>query len=200
MSFSRHDGRRLCPGLSCGGGTGEYGVHPDRPFLVKTKLACSGSMMRSIPRFVDEEGREFLPDYFPPGVPLAEIYNDVFEKGASWPVSSEKRTCLIDIAVSKEMFRGHRVFLDYGENPQGFRFQDLSARWQERYRSEMKKDLGVERRGESPLRRLQEINPASMEWLRSMGSSWRQGIGSRLRPLSSIFRGALKFVRGEIRP
>ncbi len=57
---------------------------------VKTKLACSGSMMRSIPRFVNEEGREFLTDYFPPDTSLAEIYNFVFEKGASWPVSSEK--------------------------------------------------------------------------------------------------------------
>ena len=32
---------------------------------VKTKLACSGSMMRALPRFVNEEGKEFLIGYFP---------------------------------------------------------------------------------------------------------------------------------------
>ena len=121
---------------------------------VKTKLACSGSMMRSIPRWINEEGQEFLSHYFPPETSLSEIYNSVFEKGASWPVSSEKKTCLIDIAVSKEMSKGHRVFLDYGRNPQGFRFEDLQAKWKERYRSEMKKDLGAEKREESPLNRL----------------------------------------------
>lgn len=159
---------------------------------VKTKLACSGSMMRSIPRFVDEEGREFLADYFPPGTPPAEIYNDVFEKGASWPVSSEKRTCLIDIAVSKEMFRERRVFLDYRENPQGFRFQDLPSRGQERYRSEMKKDLGAEKRDESPLHRLQEINPASMEWLREYGIDLEAGDRMEIAPSVQHFQGGIK--------
>jgi succinate dehydrogenase/fumarate reductase flavoprotein subunit len=159
---------------------------------VKTKLACSGSMMRSIPRFVNEEGREFLADYYPPGTPPAEINNDVFEKGASWPVSSEKKTCLIDIAVSKEMFRGHRVFLDYRENPQGFRFQNLLTRWQERYGSEMKKDLGLDKRNESPLHRLQEINPASMEWLREYGIDLEAGDRIEIAPSIQHFQGGIK--------
>jgi len=32
---------------------------------VKTKLACSGSMMRALPRLINDEGKEFLADYFP---------------------------------------------------------------------------------------------------------------------------------------
>jgi len=159
---------------------------------VKTKLACSGSMMRSIPRFINEEGQEFLPHYFPPGTSLAEIYNDVFEKGASWPVSSEKRTCLIDIAVSKEMFKGHQVFLDYSRNPQGFRFQDLQSKWQERYRSEMKKELGAAERKASPLNRLREINPASIEWLKDYGIDLEAGNPIEIAPSIQHFQGGIR--------
>ena len=159
---------------------------------VKTKLACSGSMMRSIPRFINEEGQEFLPHYFPPGTSLAEIYNDVFEKGASWPVSSEKKTCLIDIAVSKEMFKGHRVFLDYSRNPQGFRIQDLQPKWQERYRSEMKKELGASERKASPLNRLREINPTSIEWLKEFGIDLEAGNPIEIAPSIQHFQGGIR--------
>jgi succinate dehydrogenase/fumarate reductase flavoprotein subunit len=159
---------------------------------VKTKLACSGSMMRSVPRFINEEGQEFLTHYFPPGTSLAEIYNNVFEKGASWPVSSEKKTCLIDIAVSKEMFKGHRVFLDYCCNPQGFRIQNLQSKWQERYRSEMKKELGASERKVSPLNRLREINPASIEWLKEFGIDLEAGDPVEIAPSIQHFQGGIK--------
>jgi succinate dehydrogenase / fumarate reductase flavoprotein subunit len=46
---------------------------------VKTRLACSGSMMRALPRFLNEQGQEFLQDYFPPDTSLGEIYNLVFD-------------------------------------------------------------------------------------------------------------------------
>jgi succinate dehydrogenase/fumarate reductase flavoprotein subunit len=159
---------------------------------VKTKLACSGSMMRSIPRFIDEEGREFLVDYFPQGTSLAGIYNFIFEKGASWPVSSEKKTCLIDIAVSKEMAKGHRVFLDYRSNPQGFRFQTLLAKWQERYRSEMKRELGAKKREESPLHRLREVNPVSIEWLKEYGIDLEVGEQIEIAPSVQHFQGGIR--------
>ncbi len=159
---------------------------------VKTKLACSGSMMRSLPRFVNEEGREFLTDHFPSGTSLAEITNLVFEKGASWPVSSEKKTCLIDIAVSKEMVRGHRVFLDYSSNPRGFRFVDLQPKWRERYGSEIKRVLGTERREASPLNRLKEINPASVAWLKEYGIDLEAGDLIEIAPAVQHFQGGIK--------
>ena len=159
---------------------------------VKTKLACSGSMMRSIPRFVNEEDREFLADYYSPETSLTEIYNSVFEKGASWPVSSEKKTCLIDVAVSKEMSKGHRVFLDYGSNPRDFRFEDLQTRWQERYRSEMKRELGAEKRGVSPLHRLMEINPAAIDWLGEYGVDLEAGDRLEIAPSIQHFQGGIR--------
>jgi succinate dehydrogenase/fumarate reductase flavoprotein subunit len=159
---------------------------------VKTKLACSGSMMRALPRFVNEDGKEFLIDYFPPETTPAEICNLVFEKGASWPVSSEKRSSLIDVAVSKEMTRGRRVFLNYGGNPQGFRFRDLQLRWQNRYRSEMKEDLGEMKRGKSPLYRLREINPAAIEWLKEYGVDLESGDRVEIAPSIQHFQGGVK--------
>ena len=158
---------------------------------VKTRLACSGSMMRAIPRFLNDEGREFLSDYFPM-TPVKEVYNLVFEKGASWPVSLEKRTHLIDVAVSKEMAKGSRIFLDYRANPRDFRFQDLEGAWQERYQKEVKNKRGDAEREESPLRRLKEINPDSIEWLKEYGIDLRAGDRVEIAPSVQHFQGGVK--------
>ena len=83
----------------------------------------------------------------------------IFEKGSSWPVSLEKKTHLIDVAMFKEIDRGHRVFLDYSVNPAGFQFQDLNPEWQERYEKEVKSRIDPGQRAASPFRRLSEINP-----------------------------------------
>jgi succinate dehydrogenase/fumarate reductase flavoprotein subunit len=159
---------------------------------VKTKLACSGSMMRAIPRFLNEEGQEFLPNYFAPGTPLKEIYNLVFEKGASWPVSTEKKTHLIDVAVSKEMTRGHQIFLDYRTNPRDFRFQDLEGIWQERYKREMRNKRGIQEKDESPLHRLDEINPDSIQWLKEYGIDLQEGDRIEIAPAAQHFQGGVK--------
>ena len=159
---------------------------------VKTRLACSGSMMRAIPRFLNDEGQEFLPDYFSAGMPLKEIYNLVFEKGASWPVSMEKKTHLIDVAVSKEMTKGYRIFLDYCTNPRDFRFQDLKPLWQERYKSEVKNKRKDEERDESPLHRLEEINPDSIQWLKAYGIDLHAGDRIEIAPAVQHFQGGVK--------
>ena len=159
---------------------------------VKTRLACSGSMMRAIPRFLNREGQEFLGNYFPQGTPPAEIYNLVFEKGASWPVSNEKRTYLIDVAVFKEIAKGRRVFLDYSANPQGFQFQDLEMKWQERYKNEIKREISDEERSKSPLHRLNEINPESIEWLKEYGIDLAAGERIEIAPAIQHFQGGVK--------
>jgi len=159
---------------------------------VKTKLACSGSMMRALPRFLNEEGQEFLQNYFPRRTPLAEIYDLVFGKGASWPVSVEKKTHLIDVAVSKEIARGHRIFLDYTENPKGFRFEDLDKKWQERYKNEIKREISDEERSKSPLHRLSEINPESIEWLKEYGIDLAAGERIEIAPAIQHFQGGMK--------
>ncbi|MGQ9647281.1 MAG: FAD-binding protein [Thermodesulfobacteriota bacterium] len=159
---------------------------------VKTRLACSGSMMRAIPRFLNDEGQEFLPNYFPPGTPVWEIYNLVFEKGASWPVTAEKKTHLVDVAVFKEMAKGYRIFLDYSSNPKDFRFQDLSSLWQDRYRKEVKHKLGDGWRDESPLHRLEEINPDSIQWLKEYGIDLHAGDRIEIAPAVQHFQGGVK--------
>jgi succinate dehydrogenase / fumarate reductase flavoprotein subunit len=159
---------------------------------IQTKLNCSGSLMRAVPRFLNEEGGEFLQNYFPSPASFTEIHNFIFEKGATWPISMEKKTHLIDVAVSKEIAKGHRVFLDYSTNPQGFQFKDLEIRWQERYRREMKRDLGSEERGTSPLNRLKEINLDSIEWLKENGIDLYAGEKVEIAPCIQHFQGGVK--------
>jgi succinate dehydrogenase / fumarate reductase flavoprotein subunit len=158
----------------------------------KTRLACSGSMMRAIPRFVNEEGKEFLEGYFPKEFSRTRIYNLVFEKGASWPVSREKETHLVDVAVFKVMAKGRRVFLDYSSNPKGFRFKNLERRWEERYRSEIKKATGEVGRNGSPLLRLKEINPAAVQWLKENGIDLDAGERIEIAPSVQHFQGGVK--------
>jgi succinate dehydrogenase/fumarate reductase flavoprotein subunit len=162
------------------------------PASVKTQLNCSGSFMRANPRFVNERGEEFLPRYFPPDTPLSVIHNLCYEKGSTWPVSREKKTHRIDVAVSKEAARGRKVFLDYSRNPSGFRFQDLEARWQERYKRETKRDGKGEERNRSPLARLKEINPESVEWLKENGINLEAGAPLEIAEAGQHFQGGVK--------
>lgn len=129
----------------------------------KTKLACSGSIMRCVPRFVNEKGEEFLINY-----PIT--YNDVFEKGATWPISYEHKTCLIDIAVFREIARGGKVFLDFTQNPKGFEFEHLREDLKQRYYSEIK---NLTNKRSTPYERLCEINPQTVEWFLKRGIDLR---------------------------
>ncbi|MDF2502075.1 MAG: fumarate reductase/succinate dehydrogenase flavoprotein domain protein [Anaerosporomusa subterranea] len=157
-----------------------------------TKFNCSGSMMRAIPRLINEDGNEFLAKYFPEGTSLAEVYNILFKKGASWPVSYEHKTHIIDIALYKEVMAGRKVYLDYSKNPQGFRFGLLSEENQARYCREMSRDLGDEARNATPLQRLKEINPASIEWFKDRGIDLLQGDVIEVAACAQHFQGGVK--------
>lgn len=168
------------------------------PASVMTKLNCSGSLMRSVPRVINEKGEEFLKNYLPEGTSPVEISNLIFEKGSSWPVSIEKRTHIIDVAMFKEIFRGQKVYLDYQFNPEGFRFQDLDPKWQERYQREIKNPISSELRQRSPLDRLLEINPESIEWLKQHGIDLTKGDLIEVAPCIQHFQGGVKIrKRGE---
>lgn len=65
-------------------------------------------------------------------------------------------------------------------------------KWQERYRSERKKELGAERREKSPLNRLKEINPASIEWLKEYGINLETGDRIEIAPSIQHFQGGVK--------
>ncbi|MCM8901050.1 FAD-binding protein [Caldicoprobacter algeriensis] len=159
---------------------------------VKTKLACSGSLMRAVPRFVNDHGEEFLIKYFPEGTTWMEVHNVVFEKGASWPVSCEHASSQIDIAVFKEIMKGRRVYLDFSTNPQGFQFDQLKTENRQRYTQEINNTMSDDQREISPLARLKEINSASIQWLKDNGIDLEQGEMIEIVPAAQHFQGGVK--------
>jgi succinate dehydrogenase / fumarate reductase flavoprotein subunit len=159
---------------------------------LKTKLNCSGSMTRAIPRVIDETGHEFLSDYFPPYTAPEVIFNILYRKGASWPVSLEHDTHIIDIAVYKKVREGHKVYLDYSENPQGFQFDELTEENKKRYQSEIVTEVGEQARQKTPLNRLQEINPDSVEWLKQHDIDLQAGEKVEIAVCGQHFQGGIK--------
>lgn len=158
----------------------------------KTRFNCSGSMMRALPRLINDDGEEILTKYFPQGTAAAEIFDTLFKKGASWPVSYEHKTHIIDVALYKEWQAGRKVYLDYSENPAGFEFSLLTAEVQARYQSEIRVDLGEARRRHSPLYRLMEINPASIEWFLERGIDIARGEAVEVAACAQHFQGGIK--------
>lgn len=165
---------------------------------LKTKLNCSGSLMRAIPRVVNDDGEEVLFKYFPPDTDPMQIYNYLFQKGASWPVTFEHKTHIFDIVFYKERAAGNRVYLDYSANPSGFDFQKMDPDLQRRYREEMKEDLGETERHRHPLSRLLEINRDSVIWLQERGVDLEGGDMIEVGACAQHFQGGIKInSRGE---
>jgi succinate dehydrogenase/fumarate reductase flavoprotein subunit len=163
----------------------------------KTKLACSGSMMRALPRLVNDRDEEFLSDYFTPDTPLSQVYNVLFVKGASWPVSLEEPSHRIDIAVERERAAGRRVFLDFSRNPDSLDWEELDLailRW---YREVKGVDLD-DPALQSPLHRLEAINPQSVAWLQERGIDLEAGERVEIAPAIQHFQGGVKIrIHGE---
>lgn len=140
---------------------------------VMTKLACSGSMMRAIPSVVNDKGEEFLGRYFPQRAPSPNVIcNNIFAKGASWPVSYESSAKIIDIAVFKEIARGRKVYLDYSWNPVGFDYNQLSIEVKSWYDSRIDYSQYADfekNRNKSPFYRLKLLNPGIINWLGHRG-------------------------------
>jgi len=158
----------------------------------KTKLACSGSMMRALPRLVNDESKEFLSGYFPRTTSSKEIYLTLFQKGASWPVSFEHKSHLIDIAVFKELRKGRKVYLDYSRNPQNLKWENLSEiiDW---YKGVKGVNLSKNRElKKSPLFRLQKINPQAVSWLEARGINLVKGDKIEIAPAAQHFQGGVK--------
>jgi len=147
---------------------------------VHTNLACSGSVMRCVPRF--------LARYLP-GLGSAKISNLVFAKGASWPVSAEKPSRIIDIAVSREIARGRDVFLDFSRDPEGFTWDALAPEHRARFREEAG---GEVRPGATPLERLLQINAPVVDWLAQRAIDLRAGEKMLIAPKVQHFQGGIK--------
>lgn len=124
-------------------------------------FASSGSMFRSLPRIVDENGEEFLLRYLSEEdrKRLTELQ---FKKGAHWPVSYESPTKVIDLAVYAHLERGHRVFFDFTKNPSYLSLESVPEeilKWSEKVDSKL---FSLP----TPYERLLKINPRVVEWLK----------------------------------
>lgn len=165
---------------------------------IKTLLACSGSMMRALPRLVNDEGEEFLPRYFAAGTPYADIYATLYAKGASWPVSYREASHIIDIAVAAECAAGRRVFLDYGSNPVGLDLEALPVHVRAWYTETKGVDLADATANDTPLKRLVAINRPSVAWLAERGVALEAGDRIEIAPAIQHFQGGIKIrTRGE---
>jgi succinate dehydrogenase/fumarate reductase flavoprotein subunit len=160
----------------------------------RTGLACSGSMMRALPRLVNDAGIEFLADYMPEHT-AAERYAILFAKGASWPVSQRDPSHQIDIAVAGEIAAGRRVYLDYGSDPVDLDLEALPPAILARLQQEKGSLLTASERN-SPLARLQAINPPSVQWLAQRGIALTEGEPIEIAPSVQHFQGGIK-IRTE---
>jgi len=159
---------------------------------VKTRLACSGSMMRCWPRLVTQDDREFLFDYFPAGTPPEEVYAVLFRKGASWPVSREEPSHIIDIAVFSEMQKGRTVWMDFSRNPKGLDLAKMDPALWERFEGMKSLPLSQPPLCGAPLARLRAINAPSVRWLKERGIDLEAGDRIELAPACQHFQGGVK--------
>ncbi|MGC9359745.1 MAG: FAD-binding protein [Anaerolineae bacterium] len=155
---------------------------------VSTGLACSGSMMRALPRLVNDLDETFLARYLSPE-DQARACDLIFRKGASWPVSLEEPTHIIDIAVAAEIAQGRRVFLDYAHNPPDYAPERLGPAVQDWY---AKRGYRLGDDHGTPLARLRAINPQSVAWLAEHGIDLDIEAKVEVAPAAQHFQGGIK--------
>ncbi len=130
---------------------------------IKHRWNVSGTFMQVVPRMIStaadgaSDQREFLRDYFESP---REMNSNVFLKGYQWPFDSRKAvggSSIVDILVYIEtVLKGRRVFLDYRDNPAGFRFGDLSNEAQDYLRKSNAMQA-------TPIERLRTMNPGAIQ-------------------------------------
>lgn len=158
---------------------------------IATGLACSGSMMRALPRIVNDRGEELLPRYVADGDGGA-MYDVLFAKGASWPVSIRDRSHVIDIAVAAEVSAGRRVYLDYSRDPRGLDLTALSERVRTWFAAEGQGLALDGPEARTPLGRLRAINAPSVAWLAERGIDLAAGDMVEIAPAVQHFQGGVK--------
>ncbi|PMQ00856.1 MAG: succinate dehydrogenase [Dictyoglomus sp. NZ13-RE01] len=155
-------------------------------------FAESGSIFRALPKIVDENGKEFLLDYLE-GEDRENLCALEFKKGAHWPVSYESPTKVIDLAIYYHTLLGHKVYMDFNNNPSYLIFEhipDEILRWSEKVGKEIFKDT-------KPFERLRIINPTIIEWLKKYGIDLEK---DRLPVQNALqhFQGGVTQVFGKI--
>jgi succinate dehydrogenase / fumarate reductase flavoprotein subunit len=127
-------------------------------------FAESGSMFRSLPRIIDENGEEFLLKYLS-HEDIKNLPSLEFKKGAHWPISYESPTKVIDLAIYHHMKNGHIAFMDFTKNPSYFNPEEIPEdilKWSEKQGKEIFYNT-------TPYERLLKINPKIVEFLKDYG-------------------------------
>jgi succinate dehydrogenase / fumarate reductase flavoprotein subunit len=155
-----------------------------------TRLACSGTMMRALPRMVDESGTEFLPGLLP-GRSAEERQELVLRKGASWPVSLEEPSHVIDVACARAR-AASPIYLDFSRDSEGFdakKFMTDIKDWP----LEAK---GLEEGGDAalatPSARLAVMNPKVVAWFKERDIDIAAGDRVEIAPSVQHFQGGIR--------
>ena len=139
--------------------------------LASTKFRwnVSGTYMQVIPRLISLEADgfgeacEFLRSYF---TNSGELSGKVFLKGYQWPFDARKvigGSSIVDILVYIEtVVKGRRVFLDFRQNPQDFKFEELPAEALDYLTRSNALQM-------TPIERLRTMNPGAIELYREHG-------------------------------
>ena len=136
---------------------------------IQHRWNVSGSYMQVIPRVVStaadgvSDPQEFLQPWFASPAALGDC---TFLKGYQWPFDTRRvagGSSLIDLLVFRETtVLGRRVFLDYRQNAAGFAIERLG----EEAGAYLRKCGAT---GDTPLARLQAMNPAAIQLYRDHG-------------------------------
>jgi len=156
-----------------------------------TGLACSGSMMRALPRFTNDAGEDLLLKHLARQHSPQDALDILFSKGASWPVSYREPSHLIDVIASAEMADGRRVFLDYASNPYGLQSDSLPEAAADWYAGKGL-SLGAPPVFDRPFTRLEAINRPSIQWFAERGISLATGDMLEIAPSAQHFQGGIK--------
>jgi succinate dehydrogenase/fumarate reductase flavoprotein subunit len=137
---------------------------------IKFRWNVSGTYMQVIPRFIsrasdgESDEQEFLRPYF---VSPGEMNGNVFLKGYQWPFDARKvvgGSSLIDLLVYIEtMVRGRRVYLDFRQNPNEYKLDDLP----EEARTYLVRSNAMQA---TPIERLIAMNPEAVDLYREHGT------------------------------
>lgn len=142
---------------------------------IKFRWNLSGTYQQVIPKYIstDQDGndeKEFLDEYFKDKESL--LYA-IFLKGYQWPFDPRKTvdygSSLIDLLVYQEtVMKGRRVFLDFRSNPT---CSEKYGRFEPSYLNPEAYEYLKNSNGlwETPIKRLEHMNPAAIELYRSHG-------------------------------
>ncbi len=158
----------------------------------ETKVACSGSFMRALPKIINDQGEDVVYKHYKKSYDSKDLINILFSKGWSWPLSFEEESHIIDIAVQKEIIEGRKVFLDYTSNPQFMNKNTVPEDIIKWYKTSVGIDLLEDKVFCNPLLRLKTMNKEVCELLRLKGLDIDNEKRIEIVPAIQHFQGGIK--------